>query len=286
VGTPAILGGAGAASNAAAEPRRARSPGRPVVDLLWFNPGSLPRIRKHPAWKDLLATVKPRPDDEDLDDDLPPPRRTLPKDRRDILAVLSRGEALGVEDVEVALARAMEDEDGFVPPLVLIQGDLTLHFDELETLKATLAAVSPHASADPRLKEVVAEVGEIFKMPWVQGSNGVIEELTGRVREAFAQGPGRRAGAIGQLEGHVERALVEQRHYKKVNVLGQARVRGALTAAGSKAEVMVYLPESAGKELPAFRRIEVRVVGEVRGVVEAYAGGGAAVRGVAVGRVG
>lgn len=268
-----------------AEPRRAALMGRPVVDLLWFNPGSLSRIRKHAAWKEILAGVKPRAEDEDLDDDLPAPRRTLPKDRRDVLAVLSRGEALDVDGVEAALTRAMEDEEGFIPPLVLVEGELTLHFDELETLKATLAAVSPHLGGDPRLKEVVDQVSEVFKMPWVQGSNGVIEELTGKVREAFAQGPGRRAGAVGQMEAHVERALVEQRHFRKAMVLGQSRVRGALSSPGA-AEVMVYLPESVGKELPAFRRFAARVVGEVRGAVEAYAGSGAVIRAVAVGRVG
>jgi len=44
------------------------------------------------------------------------------KDRRDVLAVLSRGEALDVEGVEAGADAGDGGEEGFVPPLVLVEG--------------------------------------------------------------------------------------------------------------------------------------------------------------------
>jgi len=62
-------------------------------------------------------------------------------------------------------------------------------------------------------------------------------------------------------------------------VMGQSRLRGSLTSPGSKGEVVVYLLESVGKELPAFRRFEVRVVGRPGGRGGLYGQQGGAARG-------
>jgi hypothetical protein len=253
------------------------------VELLWVNAASLPRIRKQEAWKSILAEVKPKPDDEDLDDDLPPPKRIPPKDRRDALAILSKGDALDAEGIEAALIRAMEVEGGFIPPLVVAGGELELQFDELETLKATLAAVSPHAATNKKLKEVVDATTELFKAPWAQGANSVLEELTEQLRNAFAQGQKDRPA--GYLDGHVERTLLDHRHFQKRTVLGQPRLRCLFSSGMSAARIPAYLPESLGKDLPAFRRFPVRLIAEVRPRAEQQDVHIAAMRVVALGRI-
>lgn len=283
-----VAGGAAAASNAAAQAAGRALPGRLLsgrapVELVWLQAGVTARIRKQAAWKDLLAGAKPRPEDEDLDDDLPPARRIPAKDRREVMAVLSRGEPLDAMAVEDALRRAMEEEDGFFPPLVLAAGELEMRFDELESLKALLAALSPHVSGERRLEEAVSRVQEAFKMPWTQGASGVLDEMAENLRRLFAEV---RKGAQGDVaEGHVERALLEGRHYRKRTVFGQPRLVGALTSPGMKAVVPVYLPDTLAKDLPSMRRMPVRLIAEVRPRAEQSEPSPAALRAVAVGRV-
>lgn len=46
----------------------APSPHGDVIELLWFDPEDLARIRRHPAWKKAIAEAKARPrDDESVD---------------------------------------------------------------------------------------------------------------------------------------------------------------------------------------------------------------------------
>lgn len=261
------LGGAGIVANAPASPPVEPSPaasapaprrgGREIVDLLWFNPTAMPRIRKHPAWKEILADVKPRPDDEDLDDDMPPGKRQSPKDRRDVLALLARGQAMRVEDLEQAMMDAVGEDGAFVPPLVLVAGELEFPFDEVETLKALVAAASPLVTADKKLKETVESIHEVFKMPWVQGATSVVEGLTAQLREALGQN---RIASLKTIEAHAERALIEHRHFQKRLVMGQVRLRGLLSSPGGHVKVPVYWPESVGKELPGFQRIQAKVI--------------------------
>jgi len=282
----AALGGAAAASNAAADEaaRAGRKlwSGHVAIDLIWINTNSMGRIRKHPAWKEILSNVKVRPDDEDVDDDLPPGRRIGVKDRRDILAVLSRGEPIDVLGIEQALMAALDDDDGFSPPLVLAAGELTMRYDELETLKATLAALAPHASGDKRVEEAMAKVQEMFKMPWAQGANGVLEETTTNLRKLF--GEVRKGIAQDRFEAQIEQTLLDGRHYRKRAVFGQPRLVGALWSMDGKQSLPVYLPDHLAKELPTLRRMHVRVIGDVRPRAEEGERSAAGLRVVAVGR--
>ena len=50
-----------------------------------------------------------------------------------------------------------------------------------------MAAVAPLTSGDKKIKEIVDTVNELLKTPWLEGSSGVAESLTARVKEAFAQ---------------------------------------------------------------------------------------------------
>ena len=129
-----------------------------------------------------------------------------PKDRREVTAVLMRGEVTDAQGVEAALRLALEDEGGFVPPLVLVSGELEMQFDELEVLKATIAAMQPLASGDPKLKEALDRIQELFKTPFAQGSNGVLGDLTSQLRELCAQG---HKAQVPQVDSHVERALLD-----------------------------------------------------------------------------
>lgn len=254
------------------------------IDLVWFDARALPRVRNHAPWKELLASAKLSPEYDHLADEGPAPARVDVKDRRDVALVLSRGEALHADHVAIALDRAIKADAAFLPPMVLVEGELVLQFDALETLKATIAAVSPHLGGDADLAAVVGDVNEIFKKPWVHTANGVVEELTARIRDVFAGGQRRRPDAVARLDLHVTRALVEHRRYRTATILGRTRLCALVTSRGASTQVAAYLPEGVGKDLPGFERFAVRVVAEVRAQMDAYAKEGAALRVVALGR--
>lgn len=282
----AAIGGAAAASNAAADEaaRAGRNAwtGRIAIDLIWVNTNSLARIRKQSVWKDVLANVKSRPDDDDVDDDLPPGRRLPPKDRRDILAIMSKAEPLDIQGIEHALRNALDGDGGFTPPLVLGEGELAMCYDELETVKATLAALAPHSGMDKRVDDAVIKVQEMFKMPWSQGANGVLEETAANLRKLY--GELRKGIASDRFDQQVEQTLLDGRHYRKRTVFGQPRLVGVLSSRDGKQSVPMYLPDHLAKELPSLRRMYVRVIGDVRPRAEEGEKSAAAVRVVAMGR--
>jgi hypothetical protein len=274
-------GGARAATKAAAVP--SQSPPKDVVELLWFDPAFAPRIRRQPAWKEIIAQIKPRPLDDDIPGEAPPEKRQEIRDRRDVFGVLARGEPLDSHGVEQALANAVGDDGTFVAPLVLVAGELELPFDEVETLKATIAAVTPLIAGDKRLKEAVDTARELLETPWLKGAGGIAEGLTGKIKDVFGQG--NRVLPARYLEGHTERMLLEQRAYQKRTVLGKACIRGLLGMAGVREGVPMYFPDVLGTELPSFMRFSVKVLGEARARVDQYEGHAWGVRAIAMGRV-
>jgi hypothetical protein len=246
-----------APSPAPAPAPRARP--REIVKLLWHDAKALPRVRKHPRWRVLLAELELRLLERgDLDDQ--EEGEAADADRRDVFEVLARGEPIGADGIGRALDGAIDEDGKLEPPLVLVAGELDLPFDELETLKATATAVSPFAAADKRLKDTLDVVTELLRTPYMAGAGGLAETMTGRLKEAFAQG--KRPLPPEALDGHIDRMLLEQRAYQKRAVYGKRWIR-ALLAAGTTAQVPVYIPEALAGELPMFRRIRVRMIAEV-----------------------
>ncbi len=291
----AVLMGAAAASDAAAGDRpkgtsekrggAASAPVTPpkaVIELLWFDSAAMPRIRRNPAWKEVLGQIKSKAFEDELSGDSPPEKRQEARDKRDIAGLLARGDATDMAGLNLALANAVTDDGTFIPPLVLLAGDLEFPFDELETLKATIAALTPLASGDKPLKEQLDTTEELLKTPWLKGASGIAEGLTAKLKEVY--GRGNRVLPPRYLEGHTERMLLEQRAYQKRTVLGKTCIRSLLHLAGVQGGIPVYLPESLGQELPAFQRFAVRMISEVRGKVDQYETQEVAVRGVGVGR--
>ncbi|MRG92523.1 DUF2169 family type VI secretion system accessory protein [Polyangium spumosum] len=259
-----------------------RGPVRDVVDLIWFDPKSAPKMREHPSWK-LLLDKKPEPRDLDFDDEPPPEEPPDVRDRKDVFAVLTRGVATDAEGIQEAIGDAVADDGTFTPPLVLVSAELTFPFDELETLKATVTAVSPLIAGDKKLKETVDTVNELLKTPWLSSSSGVAERLTQQVKDAFAQG--NRMLPPSYLDSHTERMLLEQRHYQKRTVFGEPWIRSVLVPQGSSSPMPAYLPESLTKKLPMFQRFKARIVAEAHMQQDEYENHPAALKVVALGRV-
>jgi hypothetical protein len=223
--------------------------------------------------------------DEDLsaedqeEDDVPQEVR----DRRKVLKVLARGERSTAAGISRTVAGALSEDGTLEPPLVLVGGELIFPFDELETLKATVTAVSPLVAGDKKLKEVVDTVNELLKTPWLSRSGSVAEGLTTRIKEAFAQG--NRVLPPSYLESHTERVLLEERHYQKRTIFGQTWIRSLFVPASSQDPIPAYLPESLSKQLPMFQRLKARLIAEVHLQQDQYESHSSALRVVALARV-
>ncbi len=255
-----------------------------IVDLIWFDPAMIAPIREHPPWRDLLALLAPEPPDFSYDDEAPPPEEPEEvKARREVFSVITEGEPAGEAALDEAIARAVGPMGAFTPPLALVAGELCFPFDELATLEATIAAVSPLTAGDKKLKEIVETVNDLLKTPWLQGSSGVAEGLTTRVKEAFAQSG--RLLPPGYLDAHTERRLLEQRHYQHRTLLGRRWIRCTLTPAGASAPIPAYLPDELATRLPMFQRMKARLIVEVQVQQDQYEAHPHALRAVALARV-
>jgi hypothetical protein len=256
---------------------------RAIVSLLWFDLPSVARIRRKPGFRRILDEIEAEPPDDELDGEGGGATSTREEDRRDIFAIVARGAPTDAPGLREAVAGATRKDGSLVEPLVLVEGELRFPFDELETLKATVTAVTPLVAGDKALRDVVDTVGELLKTPWIQGSSGVAEGLTARLKEAFAQG--KRVLPQGYLEAHTERMLLEQRHYQRRALFGKTWIRSLFFPAGATEPIPAYLPDALARELPLFQRFGARLIAELHLQQDQYEAHPHALRVVALARV-
>jgi len=162
--------------------------------------------------------------------------------------------------VHAVLAEATRDGGRFVAPLVLAGGTLRLVFSELETLKVMVTTSLPFSSGDAVLTTALDTAREFLQLPDLRPAPSVVEDLTRRVREAFARP--RREVAPDYLQTQTERALVEQRRYRRQVFRGTSHVRAELSP-GHDGSSLVYVPDEAAPRLPLHAELAVRMVAEV-----------------------
>ena len=267
--TAAAAGAREAASPAARPADRPapppREPPREHVDLLWYDPAAVARILADRA----LGAERPEPAAPRWIKDPAAPREPPEaKDRRSIHAVVSRGKPLDEPAaVDQVASSAYRDDGTFAAPLVLVAGELSFDFDEVETLRAILTVTAPFLGADKKLREVAANAAEALK---AEGRlpGDIASGLTRRVEEAFAQG--QRSVAPGYLDASVERILLEGRRYARKTLFGEPRLRALLAFPGGSAPIPTYLPEALATRLPLFRRFKARAIVELRPQEDQY----------------
>lgn len=265
-------------------PEKASRAAGEVLELLWYDEAQVPRIR---AWWEELVT--------DLDFEDSDPRKDLgaedpdkARGRHNVFGVMSDGVLLNPSTISRVIAAAVNDKGRFTPPLTLMGGELRFPFDEVETLRATILAVTPVAGTDKRLKESIDSMTELLKTPYLQGSTGVVEKLTRDLRDQFREA--NRALPAGYLDGHVERLLLEQRRYSTRKVFGGEFIRALLTppapegGGAASTPVPVYLPKLLDQSLPMLIAMKVRIIAEAHLQQDLYDTSPYALRAVALGR--
>ncbi|HVK63546.1 MAG TPA: DUF2169 domain-containing protein [Polyangium sp.] len=284
------------ASNAAAEldtvpemqvaipARNQRTVPARVFDLLWFDPRSLPRIRKQPAWRKILEALADEPLDPDIDD---PELGLEPADveeRREMFEVLAHGAALGEEAIREAVRGAIRKDGRFVAPLVLVEGEVSLLFDEIESLRALVAVVGPLAGGDERSKEAVAAARDYLSAADSLRDPVTARELGAAIEAAYAQAK-KRVVSPAEVSVRRERLLLEHRRHQRQAVFGGKHLRGVVQLPGGEREMPVYFPEALVEVLPMVAGFSARFVAEAHLAAEARAACPVALRGVGITRI-
>lgn len=270
--------------SAAMAPRVAPTREPPAVDLLFFDARSLPRMRLVPAWKKLVAALDERPLDAEEDDPSAVKDPEAIEDRREIMEILVRAEPGDAAAIDELMGRAVREDGRLFGPLVLLAGELSTPFDEIEALRATVTVVTPLAGSDEQLRASLEIARGFLGMPGLSSAPAVAEGLTARVRDAFNQG--KRTVQPGYLDVQTERALVEQRCYQHRKVLGGRRQRALFhfTPAGA-APMVTYLPDAVAERLPISARFKVRMIARVHVSLDDYEQGPLALETLALARL-
>ncbi|MEP7125203.1 MAG: DUF2169 domain-containing protein [Byssovorax sp.] len=266
---PAYVGVLEASNAAAGAPREAVSttaaaarreppaspplPPRPLQELIWYDPEMVARLRERADWSTWMGP----PPTSAPPDDIPARQAHARAERAGIAAVLARG--IGIVDIEAAVTDAMTEDGAFEPPLSVAVGEIEALFDEAETLKLLIAAASPLAPGDKRLKEVLDQAGEVMKTPLGESPEMALG-LGTRLREAWSKAS--RILPADYLDHHTRRILLDQRLYQKRKLGGAAWIRAHFTPAGASVPVPAYLPEAMGPHLPLFARFTARLIVE------------------------
>lgn len=255
-------------------------PTEPYIDLLWFDKTAAKRVRAQENFARVLRD--PGTDGTWLTLDDTQNNRQDIKDRRDIVRVLRRVTPLDADGVMHAMNDAIDGDGALVPPLAVLSGEILLSFCEVQTLKATIAVVSPLAGVDKRLELTLEAANELVRSDW-KCTALAAEGMINRLREAFSQS--NRSLPSNFVDQNVERVLLEQRSYQKRMILGEKRIRAAITPEGSSAAIPCYLSEQLEATLPLFRRFRASVIVEVRGQQDQYETNPLALVALAVARI-
>jgi hypothetical protein len=257
---------------------------RELLHLLWLKPDAAARICRVPVWRAILDDMEEQRADEAYGSPALAADPAETEDTRDVFDILARGASQDVEQLEAELSAAVRPGGKFVPPLLLLAGELVFPFDERETLRASIAVSTPLAGNDEALKGVIREArdflagGDLCPPPIVEG-------YTTRLREAFSRI--RKSLSYDVLETQVERALLEGRHYQKRQVLGMTAIRALLhssTSPGAR-PAPVYLPDDLARRLPMYTRFRTRLIAELYLQEDQYEQHPGALRVHAIGRV-
>lgn len=267
------------ANPVAATPQR-RAPVE-AVKLLWFDPDIVKKLRRHDAFRLLLAEAELRRVEEGYDEDDTPAES---RESGDVFEVLARGapaDALGLRE---ALSDAVSDLGRFESPLVMSAGVLELPFDGLEQLSAAVAAAKPFAATEKKETAAALDVAErVLQIPGANGSSGIIERSLQQLRDAF--GRETRSLPADYLDVQTERSLLERRAYQKRTLFGKDWIRALFRPGGGSDFAVAYLPIALERELPLYKSFRVRVLGELEMKEDQYETANTALRVSALGRV-
>lgn len=258
---------------------------REALDLVWFDSGSVRRIRRQEDWRRIVRELQNKVPDPELDDAAPGSEPAQIEDRREIFEILVRGTPVPAEGVAEALNAGVRADGKYIAPVRLLEGELTMLFDDLEVLRATVAATAPALGAsDQQLRDAVTAAQEFLRLEESSSAPLVGQDLKRRIDVAL--GRSRSANVTpAVVEEQVARAVLVGRRYQRRTVLGGEQICARMQPARSDELIPTYIPVDVASLLPLEQKLRVRVIAELHLRVERFEAHRAALRVLALGRV-
>ncbi|MFT3767228.1 MAG: hypothetical protein QM820_17155 [Minicystis sp.] len=264
-----------AASDAAADKERAREPAPAsiappsfaappprrlwVLDLLFSDPKLAPRLRGMKRFANVWTVPSaPKRAAQSVDEARNEPSGP-DRDRSDVLRVLSYARPEEAAAVHRALADSLEEIVDLEPPVVLVSGELRPTFDEMETLKTTVAVAQPVAGTDKKLLAAIAVAQEAIAAPVAPRPDATLG-----LARAIEQASGALSLPPRYVATEVERLLLEGRKYRRRPLAGAPQVRADLVLSGSSDPMTIYLPDDLASAMPMMLAFPVVAICAVR----------------------
>jgi hypothetical protein len=245
----------------------------------------MPRIRRRKAFRAILDDNETKPVDPELDDPDLSATPAAVEDRRDVAAILSRGDPKEPEALVEVLGEGIAG-GAFTAKIALAAGELSFSLDEVKVLEAWVSVLTPLAVEDERLRGALKTASEFLGTRGAASLRSVAEGLTAQLREILRQGR-RPVATVEGVSAQVERSALEQRAYARRTVLGGPHLLAALSGGPghSAPPAPVYVPEAIATALPLMSRFRARLLAEVHAQVDQGEAHPVALRAVAVARV-
>ncbi len=199
-------------------------------------------------------------------------------------ALLTSSIRMDGTNVRTAFARAADARGEFVAPIIVLEGELEVLFDELAELRAAISgATAVLTAADVELDRALVKAKEFIALPDLLAAPTVCRELTARLRAAFVKE--KHPLPADFLDAPMEEALLIGRHYQKRSVLGGTHLRCLLRTIGEAEPFAAYLPTEAVSNLPLLKRFRVLVAVEVHPTQRSDEAPGKTLRVLVLGRI-
>ncbi len=269
-----------------AEPAKARRKPRDneVLQLVWYDPEPLPRIRRERDWAEILDDMETREPEPEVDDAFE--ELADMEERREITELLCYAPAADPRFIKELLSSAVGEGGRFTRPLLMLEGELLLGFDEFDTVRATIETLRPLSAGDEELETTIDDIDKVLDGAQEHAAPAVAEGFLKRLRQA-----GKKVIKLltqEQFDQQVERGLLNGRCYRLREVFGDMHLRALLQTPGTTDPakgIPAYFPEDVAQELPMFRRFGVRMIAELHLAADQYETHPAALRVLAMARV-
>lgn len=155
--------------------------------------------------------------------------------------------------------RMLADVERMEMPLAVIEGELHFLYDETETLRLCVAVARPLATMDERLAETVRVCDEMLHSSWPPRAD-IATTLIERLENDAALLP----VPTRYITQQVERAMLEERKFRRRTVFGSPHLRADLVLPRSDRSVVAYVDAAVGDKLPLLPSVTVLGIGELR----------------------
>lgn len=228
-----------------------------AIEVLHVEADSVHRWKGPSDWKKLLAEVRPKATPREPDEDIPQELRNLQRNLREVTVIMTRAEALDDQGIRRAFGASVSEDGAFVAPVVLVEGDLRLGFDEVESLKVTAGLAGPLAATNKKVKELLDIADDMLAKPLV--FKGSAANLTAKIREQFGV-----TSVLAQNEANlvIDQTLLERQAYQKRQFFNKKWLRSTLKVGGMS--TVMYVPEAALGTMPTCTELRIRAIAELR----------------------